>query len=234
MDSLHGIRTYQRERKMAELEHGFAVVTECCSASECDTIIAQLAPITTVGTRCLLDHDWCQALASNLRARVATTIPAIHALVAVQCTYFNKSPERNWLVAYHQDRSIPIASSVAHETLPGWSQKEGMTFVHGADALLAQMIAIRLHLDDCTPDNGPLRVIPDSHRVGTMSPLAIKAALDTSVDQKLLVDKGGIIAMRPLLLHASSKSHTMPQRRVLHFLFGPRALPAGLEWRRAL
>ena len=216
---------------MTELERGFSVITECCSVSECDTIIAELAPITTVGTRCLLDHAWCQTLASNLRDRVGTMIPAIHALTAVQCTYFTKSPERNWLVAYHQDRSIPIASSVEHQALPGWSQKEGMTFVHGPDELLAQMIAIRLHLDDCTSDSGPLRVIPDSHRVGTMSPHMITAALDTSDDQELLVDKGGIIAMRPLLLHASSKSRTMAHRRVLHFLFGPRALPTGLQWR---
>jgi hypothetical protein len=38
------------------------------------------------------------------------------------------------------------------------------------------------------------------------------------------------MAMRPLLLHASSKATGSSRRRVLHFLFGPPALPFGLEW----
>lgn len=219
---------------MAELEHGFAVVAECCTPSECDNLLTQLAPITTAGTRCLLDHDWCQDMANDLRVRLMTSLPSLHALVAVQCTYFNKSSDRNWLVAYHQDRSIPIASSEEHKALPGWSQKEGMTFIHGPDVLLAQMIAIRLHLDDCTSDNGPLRVIGDSHKAGTLSPMAITEARDTLDEQELLVEKGGVIAMRPLLLHASSKSISLTPRRVLHFLFGPRALPDGLQWRRTV
>jgi ectoine hydroxylase-related dioxygenase (phytanoyl-CoA dioxygenase family) len=130
-----------------------------------------------------------------LRARLATAIPEVLPLVAVQCTYFNKSPGRNWLVAYHQDRSIPIASSVDSETWPGWSQKEGTSFVHGTNELLAQMLAVRLHVDDCTADNGPLRVIPDSHRVGTLPPEVVAAVRDTTDDQELLVDKGGIIAI---------------------------------------
>ena len=36
--------------------------------------------------------------------------------------------------------------------------------------------------------------------------------------------------MRPLLLHASSKTAGTSRRRVLHFLFGPRELAFGLVW----
>ena len=219
---------------MTSLVHGFEVIENCCSQAECDAIASHLETITGVGTRCLLDNDWCQTLSMTLKSRLAATIPDIGPLAAVQCTFFNKTTNNNWFVAYHQDRSIPVASTETARDWPGWSRKEGMTFVYGPDELLAAMIAIRLHVDDSTNENGPLRVIPDSHRAGTLSPQQIERLRQSSNDNPLTVGAGGIIAMRPLLLHASSKSRTMANRRVLHFLFGPTELPAGLEWRRAV
>jgi ectoine hydroxylase-related dioxygenase (phytanoyl-CoA dioxygenase family) len=106
-----------------------------------------------------------------------------------------------------------------------------MTFVHGPDELMDQLLALRLHLDDSTPDNGPLRVIPGSHRSGSLSIEEIEKVRNASPARELTARKGGVIAMRPLLLHASSKSRTPGNRRVLHFLFGPETLPDGLEWR---
>lgn len=219
---------------MTSLVHGFAVIENCCSRSECDAIASRLETIAGAGTRCLLDNEWCRNLSMTLKSRLLATIPDIGPLAAVQCTFFNKTATSNWFVAYHQDRSIPVASSESAKDWPGWSRKEGMTFVHGPDDLLAAMIAVRLHIDDCTNDNGPLRVIPDSHRAGTLSPRQIERLRQSSNDNQLTVGTGGIIAMRPLLLHASSKSRTMANRRVLHFLFGPSELPAGLAWRRAV
>jgi len=109
-----------------------------------------------------------------------------------------------------------------------------MTFVHGSDELLANMVAVRLHLDDSTPDNGPLRIVPNSHRDGTLSPHDIDVLRESSEYAQLTVKKGGVVVMRPLLLHASSKSSIEENRRVLHFLFGPSELPPGLEWRRTV
>jgi hypothetical protein len=45
-----------------------------------------------------------------------------------------------------------------------------------------------------------------------------------------VVPRGGVLAMRPLLVHASKKAMPGVVRRVLHFLFGPPKLPHGLEW----
>lgn len=225
---------YLANRNRMLIVDGFSIIENCFSRPECDSIIPQFDTISGGGTRCLLNNVWCQALASEIRNRVAKTIPELARLVAVQCTFFNKSPTSNWLVAFHQDRSIPVAMSLSACGWSGWSQKEGMTFIHGPDELLDQMIAVRLHFDDCTADNGPLRVIPGSHRAGTMSPEKIVAQCESSEEEVLLVSKGGVIAMRPLLIHASSKSRTIENRRVLHFLFGPVGLPAGLEWRLAV
>lgn len=99
---------------------------------------------------------------------------------------------------------------------------------------MAEMIAIRLHVDDSTSDNGPLRVIPDSHGTGTLMPEQIDELRLTSKDKELTVRRGGVVAMRPLLLHASSRSRITANRRVLHFLFGPIELPDGLKWRRTV
>ncbi|WP_205855137.1 phytanoyl-CoA dioxygenase family protein [Pirellula sp. SH-Sr6A] len=219
---------------MTSLVHGFTVMENCCSHAECDDIAARLKTVTGAGTRCLLDIDWCQTLAMTLRERLAVTIPDIRDLAAVQCTFFNKSAMNNWFVSHHQDRSIPVASSESIKGLPGWSRKEGQTYVHGPDDLLANMIAIRFHVDDSTSDNGPLRVISDSHGAGTLMPEQIDNLRLTSQDTELTVRKGGVIAMRPLLLHASSRSRITANRRVLHFLFGPNELPDGLKWRRCV
>ncbi len=219
---------------MTLFDQGFAVIENCFSQPACDAIIEQLDAIFGIGTRCLLDYEWCQSLATPLKGRVEKSIPEIASLVAVQCTFFNKSPNSKWFVAYHQDRSIPVLSSVSSEDWPGWSQKEGTTFVHGPDELLSEMIAVRLHLDDSTVNNGPLRVIAGSHSAGTLSPEDAAKLRDSADEHHLIVEKGGLVVMRPLLLHASSKSRTMESRPVLHFLFGPTTLPAGLQWRRTV
>ncbi len=219
---------------MASLDHGFAVIGNSCSSSECDNIVKRLAPIESVGSRCLLDNTWCQQLASQLKNQLAEALPEIRLLVAVQCTYLNKSVANNWFVSFHQDRSIPVASPVSSDRWSGLSHKEGMTFIHGPDELLNDMLAVRLHLDDSTTENGPLRVIPDSHRWGTLTSEQIETMRQSSLAQPLIARRGNVVIMRPLLLHASSKSRTRGARRVLHFLFAPHILPMGLEWRLAV
>ncbi|MBE9079465.1 phytanoyl-CoA dioxygenase family protein [Romeria aff. gracilis LEGE 07310] len=215
---------------MTWLDSGYVTIEHCCSPLECDEIAKQLNFVYLVGSRCFLQQSWCQALAALLRIRLATTIPEIQPTVAVQCTYFNKTASRNWLVAWHQDRSIPVAPAATLHQWPGFSTKEGMFFIHGSDSLLKQMIVVRLHIDTTTIDRGPLRVIPGSHAYGTLSSEQIGDIRASAVEKAIAIDKGGVLAMRPLILHASSKSKSLSPRRVLHFVFGPRELPDGLRW----
>jgi len=81
---------------------------------------------------------------------------------------------------------------------------------------------LRIHLDDSTPDNGPLRVIPDSHRSGVFTDLEIQELASNSVAVECTVAIGGVIAMRPLVIHASSKSENDLPRRVLHLEYASR------------
>ena len=77
--------------------------------------------------------------------------------VAVQCTLFDKSTDKNWLVALHQDLSIPVRERILNPECAGWSVKEGVVYVQPPVAVLESLLAVRVHLDDCGPESGPLR-----------------------------------------------------------------------------
>jgi ectoine hydroxylase-related dioxygenase (phytanoyl-CoA dioxygenase family) len=143
---------------------------------------------------------------------------------------FKKSPAKNWLVSLHQDLSIPVAERVSSAHCTGWSEKEGEVFVQPPVAVLKEVLAVRVHLDDCDERNGALRVVPGSHRLGRLTPSQAIQARDTVGELTVPVPRGGAMILRPLLLHASSKSVIDSPRRVLHFVFGPRNLPEGLRW----
>lgn len=215
-------------------DHGFTIIEGVVPDSECDEIAGGLNTIgdRSAGTRCILNRPWCRELGDSLRHRLADEFPFLAESMAVQCSYFHKTDDKNWLVPWHQDRCIPVEAKVESETLTGWSEKEGTTFVHAPDEVLAQMVAVRLHLDNSTPRNGPLRVLPETHREGTLSQERIASIRETEKEWICSIRKGGVLLMRPLLLHASSKSKTIEPRRVLHFAFGPVELPHGLRWKR--
>lgn len=211
-------------------EDGFAILPTLLSGAELARIDAALAPRAAAGSRELLREDWCVALARRVQAdaRVAAMLPRSH--LAVQCTAFEKSTARNWLVAVHQDVAIPVAERVEHPGCGGWSNKDGTWFVQPPVDVLAQLVAVRVHVDDCGVDDGPLNVVAGSHCGGRLSDDEAIALRDARGTLSCPVPRGGAMVMRPLLLHASSKARGSSRRRVLHFLFGPPRLPCGLAW----
>ncbi|MES2016855.1 MAG: phytanoyl-CoA dioxygenase family protein [Pseudomonadota bacterium] len=206
------------------------------SDDECATAASQvqLAGPGSGGTRCLLSQPWCVALAAHLRAHSALSGLIAPESVAVQCNYFEKSTDRNWLVPIHQDLSIPVAARVLDPALRGWSEKEGMLFVRAPLEVLEQLVAVRIHLDDCGADDGPLRVVPGSHRLGVIAPVDAGVLREAAGETVCLAQMGAALVLRPLLLHASSKGKGNGRRRILHFVFGPRELPYGLNWNAAV
>ncbi|GAB3095811.1 phytanoyl-CoA dioxygenase family protein [Lysobacter terrae] len=215
-------------------ERGFAIVPGVLTDEECLQVSEALQTKGTPGTRCSLDFDWCAALAISIRRHPALSslIPPDH--VAAQCTYFEKSIATNWLVPVHQDLSIPVAERIADAPLSGWSEKEGSLYVQAPVEVLQQLIAVRLHLDPCGDDDGPLRVVPGSHRMGRVDAGTAFEIRARSEEIRCTAARGSVMAMRPLLLHASSKATGSSLRRVLHILFGPPSLPHGLRWRYAV
>jgi hypothetical protein len=209
---------------------GFAIEPDVLAPHECDLIGQRIRSDTlSGGTRNMLSEGWCRDLAARLLRHPKLANMMGDGDVAVQCTYFEKSLVRNWLVALHQDLSIPVAQKVDEPRLKGWSMKEGAWFVQAPVELLEKMVAIRIHLDDCTERDGPLRVVPGSHRLGVVDEYS--SAQICMPEVTCTATRGSAMVMRPLLLHASSKACGSSRRRLLHFLFGPAVLPYGLRWR---
>ncbi|MGF1638299.1 MAG: hypothetical protein ACFCUU_14575 [Cyclobacteriaceae bacterium] len=63
-----------------------------------------------------------------------------------------------------------------------------------------------------------------------MSNAEIQLITQNSVPFVCDVDMCGIHIMKPLLLHASSKSTNQKHRRVIHLEFNSVELPDGLKW----
>lgn len=157
-------------------------------------------------------------------AREAATAD-LHPVRAIR---FDKAADANWLVPWHQDRTVALDRR--DETAPGfgpWSTKDGAPHAQAPAALLSEMLTVRLHLDDCPPENGPLLVVPGSHdpeRYG------VRPEDPDDAGVACTARTGDCVLMRPLVWHASRKATQPTHRRVLHVEFGPPSPGAGLRW----
>ena len=153
----------------------------------------------------------------------------------VRAIVFDKTPEKNWLVAWHQDRTIALKSTSGpiDITVPGWgpwSIKDGVHHVQPSLDVLDEMITLRIHLDDTSEENGCLKVIAQSHRLGILNHNDLAQHVEQSAPIKCIAKAGDLLIMRPHLLHASSKGCSPSQRRVLHIEYSSFNLPEGFSW----
>jgi len=111
-------------------------------------------------------------------------------------------------VVWHQDTALPLRE---RRDAPGWgpwSVKDGIAYAHAPASALSKVLAIRIrvHLDNSDASNGPLRVLPRTHVKGILSDGAIEQLVQRSPVVDCLVPKGGVLAMRPLIVHAWAQS----------------------------
>lgn len=186
------------------------------------------------GTRFLLrDSKAVRHLAaSSPLLSIAQEVLGAHAM-PVKAILFDKTIETNWYVTWHQDLTIAIKKRI---DLPGfgpWSKKEGIDHVQPPAAVLENMVALRLHLDDCDPENGPIKFIAGSHKQGILNQEQIDH-LKEGQAVCCTANQGDIIIMRPLILHSSSQAKAPEHRRVLHIEYSGGELPGGLEWAESI
>jgi hypothetical protein len=143
---------------------------------------------------------------------------------------FDKIPEANWKVPWHQDVTIAVQEKADVMGFGPWSTKAGILHVQPPPRVLERMISIRLHLDPCDESNGALQIIPGSHLSGRIDEADISSIIEKSEAHVCAVDRGGALIMRPLLLHASSPSEAPLHRRVIHLDFAHEPLPSPLKW----
>jgi ectoine hydroxylase-related dioxygenase (phytanoyl-CoA dioxygenase family) len=133
-----------------------------------------------------------------------------------RATLFEKSGKANWLVVWHQDTALPLRERFDAPGWGPWSEKAGVAYVHAPATALSRVVALRVHLDPSTTDNGPLRVVPHSHGLGILTDEEISSVVREHGFVECLVPKGGILMMSPLIIHSSSKVRINIPRRVLH------------------
>lgn len=148
----------------------------------------------------------------------------------VRAILFNKSPESNWYVTWHQDKTVSVSAQFEEAGWRAWSIKENTLHAQPPLGVLETMVTIRIHLDATPKENGCLKVIPNSHKLGILSPEAIAEIIATEDAYFCEAQKRAALIMRPHLLHASSKSSEPSNRRVLHFEFSDWQLPDGICW----
>jgi len=215
-------------------QDGFSIVSDVLSHEEVEQLADELnqSPLrrSRAGVRHALGHPAVQRVARDPRLLCLTQETLGPGAFPFRVTLFDKSPEANWLVVWHQDTALPLRERREAPEWGPWSVKDGVTYAHAPAAALSQILALRVHLDDSGPANGPLRVLPGTHTLGVLTDEAIHELAATVSPVDCLAPRGGIVAMRPLLVHCSSKSKIQARRRVLHIEYAARpAFEAGLE-----
>ncbi len=219
-------------------ETGFAIVPGAVPQQAVDQLSIAIEE-AAAQRRDLGSHAIRHLVQTIPAARELADSPAIRALVEPilganafvgRSLLFDKVPGANWKVAWHQDLTIAVCEKIETPGFEAWSMKDGVVHVQPPVSVLEQMLTVRLHLDDCGESNGPLRVIPGSHNSGRLGATEISQWRERKSDIPCLVPRGGVLLMRPLLLHASSPALNPHHRRVVHLEFAAQSLPNGIRW----
>ena len=215
-------------------KQGFAIIPELLAQKEVDPLLQPLSradlPRSRAGVRHTMKLPAVFEIASSSQLlEIAREILGGN-VIPFRATLFDKSPKANWLVVWHQDTALPLRERRETPGWGPWSVKEGVNYAHAPASALEQVVALRLHLNDSTSENGPLRVLPRTHTLGVLTDDQIRNLAGRVEQVECLVPRGGVLAMRPLIVHASSKSATEAPRRVLHLEYARvHALSDGLE-----
>jgi Phytanoyl-CoA dioxygenase (PhyH) len=210
--------------------NGFRMIPHAFSAESCHQFASSFDAESGTCHRGLLAHPSV--------ARIAASEAVLGALRphfpleprAVRAIYFNKTPDSNWFVAWHQDVTVALRAKADVAGYGPWTNKDGLPHAHAPAELLENMLTVRLHLDDADESNGALQVIPGSHAHGKLSSEQIVQITTENAGHPCRANVGDMLLMRPLLLHASHKSTSDKQRRIMHIEFAAGELPYPLQW----
>jgi ectoine hydroxylase-related dioxygenase (phytanoyl-CoA dioxygenase family) len=219
-------------------ELGFTIVDHGLDTEETDTVVRAIEPIEprlqAAGRGGVRDALRLSPALSRLvsHPNVRRVVEAVlgSSAFAVRGVLFDKHSGANWKVPWHQDLTIGVNRRMPAAGYGPWSEKAGIPHVQPPRQVLEQMLTVRVHLDECGSSNGPVRVIPGSHRSGRLSDAAIAAFTRSGEAVACLARRGSLLAMRPLLVHGSSAATEPGRRRVLHLDFASCTLAEGLEW----
>ena len=226
--------------KIELLENGFTIIDNIYSAQEIEQILEAINNADT------LKETFRKSRALFAIRQFLKEIPSVVELVfndkikavmsnffgenyfVVKSIYFDKPEASNWYVSYHQDFTISVDKKVDLENFGSWTIKHNQFSVQPPLNILKNIFTIRIHLDDTDENNGALKVIPKSHLKEIYRPETIDWT--TEKEATCSVQKGGIMIMKPLLLHSSGRTNNNQKRRVIHIEFSNEELPGEINW----
>lgn len=217
---------------------GFAVIPDVLPEWEVHVLLAAIEAAGGEagwagkgGVRHLLDRvPRVRELAESTRIRGLVEPVLGEQAFAARGILFDKTARANWKVPWHQDLTIAVQERIEVAGFGPWTVKDGVPHVQPPTKILENMLAVRIHLDACGEENGPVRVIPGTHARGRLSAAQIQSIQEAEAGVSCRVGQGGVLLMRPLLLHASSSAMAPGHRRVIHLEFAACSLPGGLHW----
>jgi ectoine hydroxylase-related dioxygenase (phytanoyl-CoA dioxygenase family) len=219
---------------------GFAIVNEVFTTTEVDNLLQIIEGADTSKATFRKTNDLFAIrqflkeipAAANIlfNKKLIIIIEAIfgNEFFVVKSIYFDKPEQSNWFVAWHQDLTISVNKKIEQEGFSFWTVKQNQFAVQPPLAILHDNFTIRIHLDDTNEQNGALKVIPQSHLKNIYRPETIDWEVET--EHTCSVKKGGVMFMKPLLLHSSGKTTNNNKRRVIHIEFSKTTLPGELQW----
>lgn len=214
--TLNHVYSRKELAKMGSLLHHFKLANPC-NTDQVYAIRNLLGKIPDL-QRCLFNKN-LKTILSSIDGNLFLT----------KALFFDKPAKSNWYVTWHQDTTINVKHKIEMDGFSGWTKKEDAFGVVPPEEVLFKTVTIRVHLDDTTDENGALQVMAGSHNK-ILNDQEISLITGSSIASTIEVMAGGIQIMRPLLLHASSKSTNNKNRRVIHLEFNVADLPGGLEW----
>jgi Phytanoyl-CoA dioxygenase (PhyH) len=218
---------------MNSINQGFAIIPSGLSDEMIHQLRDTLFRSNAAGERCLLDHPIVRDTALVLKSQLIKSSILPFASVAVQAITFDKTPTTNWKVAWHQDLMFHFAKCVSTPGFDLPTLKQGIDYARPPTQVLEQLLAVRLHLDDCTETNGPLKVSPNTHREGVGDTSKIADFVKTHGEFTCLANEGDLLLMHLLILHTSSQATQPNHRRILHIVYHSNT-PIKELWHRAI
>lgn len=225
-------------------DNGYAIIHGVFNDSELDSIILQLnESLKNSDARSMKSRDGTVYAARNIfdvfpLSKTFWIKPQLCDVLEqtlgteygiVRGLYFDKPPDRSWSLPWHKDMTIAVQNNSHSSTLfRNPTRKSGIDHVEAPDSILTNMLTLRIHLDDVTDENGPLQVIPGSHRSH------VPTSLPETPSTAIKLSAGDVLAMRPLISHCSGNSvvGTTRHRRVIHLEFAASpVLPDGFQWK---
>jgi len=228
------------KHKQEMLENGFTIIENVFSTNQVAALINIIESADILNPTFRKTHELF-AIRQFLK-EIPPTLPIIFTVeldaiiqnifgdnfFVVKSIYFDKTSQSNWFVSYHQDLTISVNKKMVVDGYGPWTVKQNQYAVQPPLNILQKNFTIRIHLDDTDENNGALRVLPASHLKG----ICRTETIDWSKEREVscAVPKGGVMFMRPLLLHASSRTTNNKRRRVIHIECSNQKLPEPLQW----